>query len=76
MSEGTRRDSGAHSSRDLVPENESGENLSAGSLQPFGARQRGRQRLDGALTGDVAVALAQLDGASRESIEKRRRARI
>ena len=43
---------------------------------PRGAGQRGRQRLHRALAGDVAMSFAQLDRASGQPVEKRRRPRI
>ena len=74
--ERARRQSPGEPGRDLVPEDEPSQSLPAGSLQPFGAGQRCRQRLHGTLTGDVAMAFAQLDGAPGQAVEKRRRARI
>jgi hypothetical protein len=76
VSERARREPGAQPGRDLVPEDQSGQRLAAGALQPFGAGQRRRQRLHGALAGDIAMALAQLDGASGQPVEERGRARI
>ena len=64
------------SSGDLVSEDQRGQRLPARPFQPFSAGQRGRQDLHGALAGDVAMPLAQLDRASRQSVEQGRRARV
>ena len=61
---------------DVVAEDQRGQRLPSGPLQPFGAGQRGRQDLHGGLGGDEAVPLAQLDRAPRQPVEQRRRARI
>ena len=61
---------------DLVAEDQRGQRLPARPFQPFGAGQRRRQDLHGALAGDVAMPLAQLDRAPRQSVEQGRRARV
>ena len=66
----------AHPGGHFISEDQRGQRLLARPSEPLGTGQRGRQDLNGALTRDVAMPLAQLDRAPGEAVEQRRRARV
>ena len=76
MGDPPRRQPGAEPRGDFVTEDERGQRLPARAVEPFATRQRRRQDLHGTLAGDVAMPLAELDRASGQTVEQRRRARI